>query len=75
MDKSDLHPQDIVVMLKIRMEEGKPWTQISLAKALFMSQSEISQPIARGTPTAHSFQSAENYVWPYAKGSARGQSI
>lgn len=38
--------------------------------------------IVRGVPTAHSapplkdqIQSDEDYVWPYAKGKARGQSI
>lgn len=39
-------------------------------------------PIVRGIPTAHSasplnsdIQSSETYVWPYAKGTVRGQSI
>lgn len=39
-------------------------------------------PIVRGVPTAHSasplketIQSNEQYVWPYGKGTARGQSI
>lgn len=39
-------------------------------------------PIVRGIPTAHSapvlnneILSNENYVWPYAKGEVRGQSI
>jgi len=38
--------------------------------------------MARGIPTAHSapplnkaIQSSENYVWPYAEGKVRGQSI
>ena len=38
--------------------------------------------VVRGIPTAHSasplideIQSEENYVWPYAKGHMRGQSI
>lgn len=117
-----MRPQDVVVLLKIRMEEGNPWTQTSLSKSLFMSQSEISESLARsqyarllfekgrkvarqpfmdllqygipfmfaqqpgnivrGIPTAHSaaplknaIQSEEHYVWPYAKGSVRGQSI
>lgn len=39
-------------------------------------------PVVRGVPTSHSaaplknkIQSTENYVWPYAKGTVRGQSI
>jgi hypothetical protein len=39
-------------------------------------------PVVRGVPTSHSasplnaeIQSAEAYVWPYAKGTIRGQSI
>lgn len=38
--------------------------------------------VVRGVPTAHSasplkdeIQSSENYVWPYARGSVRGQAI
>ncbi len=42
-----MRPQDVVVLLKIRLEEGKPWTQVSLANTLFMSQSEISESLAR----------------------------
>lgn len=41
-----MRPQDIVVLLKILLEEGKPWTQLSLARALFMSQSEISASLS-----------------------------
>lgn len=39
-------------------------------------------PVVRGVPTSHSaaplknkIQSTEHYVWPYAKGTVRGQSI
>lgn len=39
-------------------------------------------PLVRGVPTAHAasplkeqIQSTENYVWPYGKGTVRGQSI
>jgi hypothetical protein len=39
-------------------------------------------PVVRGIPTSHSapplsneIQSAEPYVWPYGKGTVRGQSI
>ena len=117
-----LRPQDLVVLLKLLTEEDGVWNQISLAKSLFISQSEISaslkrsayarllqnkgkevarqpfmdllqygvpfmfpqQPgvVVRGIPTAHSAEplvqlisSSENYVWPYAKGHMRGQSI
>ncbi|MFN0215388.1 MAG: hypothetical protein ACKVT2_14115 [Saprospiraceae bacterium] len=117
-----LRPQDLVILLKLILEEGSAWNQISLAKSLFISQSEVSaslkrsayarllqnkgkevarqpfmdllqygvpfmfpqQPgvVVRGIPTAHSAEplvqlisSTENYVWPYAKGHMRGQSI
>ncbi len=117
-----LRPQDLVVLLKLLIGEAGSWNQISLAKSLFLSQSEISgslkrssyarllqikgkevarqpfmdllqygvpymfpqQPgvVVRGIPTAHSAEplvnlisSSENYVWPYAKGNMRGQSI
>lgn len=117
-----LRPQDLVVLLKLLIVEEGAWNQISLAKSLFISQSEISaslkrsayarllqskgkevarqpfmdllqygvpfmfpqQPgvVVRGIPTAHSAEplvniisSSENYVWPYAKGHMRGQSI
>lgn len=42
-----MRPQDVVVLLKLILEEGKPWTQISIAKALMMSQSEVSESLAR----------------------------
>lgn len=117
-----LRPQDVLILLKLIVEEGKPWTQMSIAKALLMSQSEVSESLARsgyarllyekgkkvarqplidllqygiawifpqqpgsvvrGIPTAHSaaplnglITSEEHYVWPYAKGSVRGQAI
>jgi hypothetical protein len=117
-----MKPQDIVVLLKLIIEENQAWTQISLAKGLMMSQSEISESLARsayarllfdkarnvarqplmdflqygiaivfpmqpgsvvrGVPTAHSasplknlIESAEQYVWPYAKGGQRGHAI
>lgn len=117
-----MKPQDVVVLLKLIIEENQAWTQISLAKGLMMSQSEISESLARsayarllfvkgrnvarqplmdflqygiatvfpmqpgsivrGIPTAHSaaplndlIESEEQYVWPYAKGSVRGQAI
>jgi hypothetical protein len=117
-----LRPQDLVVLLKLLIEEAGSWNQISLAKSLFLSQSEISESLkrstyarliqgkgkevarqpfmdllqygvpymfpqqpgaeVRGIPTAHSAEplvhlisSSEKYVWPYAKGHVRGQSI
>lgn len=42
-----MRPQDVVVLLKVLIEEDGKWTQISLAKALFMSQSEISESLSR----------------------------
>jgi len=42
-----MKPQDILILLKIISLENKPWSQITLASELFMSQSEVSQSIAR----------------------------
>ncbi len=42
-----LRPQDIVVLLKVFLEGSRPWNQISLAKSLFISQSEISASLKR----------------------------
>jgi hypothetical protein len=42
-----MRPQDVVVLLKLLNQENQQWTQISLAKALFMSQSEISESLSR----------------------------
>ena len=42
-----MKPQDIVIILKIALQENKPWTQLSLANSLFISQSEISESIYR----------------------------
>lgn len=42
-----MRPQDIVVLLKLLCEENGSWNQLSLAKSLFMSQSEISESLAR----------------------------
>ncbi|MEZ4824967.1 MAG: hypothetical protein R3C61_01535 [Bacteroidia bacterium] len=44
-----MRPQDIGVLLKICLEESDSWTQISLARALCLSQSEISESITRST--------------------------
>ncbi len=118
----NMKPQDVVILLKIIAGNSEHWQQQPLADALKMSQSEVSQsvarskytglldgsgkkvmrlafmdflqyglayvfpqkpgPIVRGVPTAHSapplnniIQSNELFVWPSAKGKARGQSI
>ena len=42
-----LRPQDLVVLLKLLIMEGRSWNQISLAKSLFLSQSEISASLKR----------------------------
>ena len=42
-----MKPQDIVVILKIIAYGENPWSQLSMADQLFMSQSEISQSLAR----------------------------
>lgn len=117
-----MKPQDVVILLKIIALETDKWQQKPLAEALGMSQSEVSQSVARshyagllydngkqvmksalleflqfglayvfpqkpgavvrGIATAHSampllrqIDSAESYVWPYAKGNMRGQGI
>jgi DNA-binding Lrp family transcriptional regulator len=120
--QSTMKPQDVVILLKIIAGNSEQWQQKSLADELKMSQSEVSQSVARskysglldgtgkkvmrlalmdflqygivyvfpqkpgsivrGVLTAHSalplssiIQSNELYVWPSAKGNARGQSI
>jgi hypothetical protein len=117
-----MKPQDVVVLLKIIALNDEHWQQKPLAQSLKMSQSEVSQSVARskyanlldgggkkvmrnvlidflqyglavvfpakpgsvvrGLPTAHStaplkneINSAEDYVWPYAKGHVRGHGI
>lgn len=42
-----MKPQDIVVLLKLIAQDNENWQQIPLAYALKMSQSEISQSVAR----------------------------
>ena len=117
-----MRPQDVVVLIKVLLEKDSNWTQVSLARSLFMSQSEISESLSRsryarllydkgrkvarqpfmdlleygipfifpqhpgnvvrGIPTGHSASplkeeiiSEQHYVWPYAKGHVRGQSV
>lgn len=45
--KQIMKPQDVIVLLKIVNLKDKPWTQLTLADELFISQSEISASIAR----------------------------
>ena len=47
LQKKAMKPQDIVILLKILCLKERPWSQITLADDLFMSQSEISQSIVR----------------------------
>jgi len=122
IQQSAMKPQDVVLLLKIISMENDNWNQQQTASELFMSQSEVSEsvarskyaglldpkgkkvmrlalldflekgvcyafpqrpgPIVRGVPTAHSasplnkiIQSTEQYVWPYGKGTVKGQSI
>ena len=42
-----MRPQDVVVLIKVRLEKDSNWTQVSLARSLFMSQSEISESLSR----------------------------
>ena len=44
-----MRPQDVVILLKIRLEASRSWTQSSLAQSLYMSQSEISESLTRST--------------------------
>lgn len=45
--KQIMKPQDVVILLKIINLGDNPWSQLTLADELFISQSEISQSIAR----------------------------
>ncbi len=122
VQQHQLKPQDIVLLLKLVSDNNPKWNQKPIADALGLSQSEVSEsvarskysglldpkgklvmklglmellqygiryifpqkpgPVVRGIPTAHSasplkkeIQSSEDYVWPYGKGTVRGQSI
>jgi hypothetical protein len=115
-----LKAQDVLVLLKLLALGSESWQQKTLAASLGISQSEISQALARlqyagllmgkeimrsafldflqygiayvfpqrpgatvrGIATAHSappireiIDSRECYVWPFAKGDIRGQSV
>jgi len=45
--QSVMKPQDIVILMKIMAYGENSWSQIQMADHLFMSQSEISQSLAR----------------------------
>lgn len=55
-----MRPQDVVVLLKLIIEENHAWTQISLAKGLMMSQSEISESLARSAYARLLFDKGRN---------------
>ena len=42
-----MKPQDIVILFKIIAQGNDSWQQLPLADSLFMSQSEVSQSVAR----------------------------
>jgi hypothetical protein len=42
-----LKPQDVVILLKVYLNEGKLWTMQNMASELFMSLSEISYGLER----------------------------
>jgi hypothetical protein len=44
-----LRPQDLMVLLKLIIQEAASWNQIALAKSLFLIQSEISESLKRST--------------------------
>ena len=47
LSKQIMKPQDVVVLLKIIATNNQDWLQVTLAQSLKMSQSEISQAVAR----------------------------
>ena len=47
IEKSNMSPQDIVVLLKIVACGAEPWLQIPMASGLGLAQSEMSRSIAR----------------------------
>lgn len=44
-----MRPQDIVIILKIHLLKETEWKQVPLARSLHLSQSEVSESIARST--------------------------
>ena len=47
VQQPNMRPQDVVILLKIITYDDQPWFQKPLSEELNMSQSEISQSIAR----------------------------
>jgi len=45
--KFGMKPQDIVVLLRIVVQNSDDWQQLPLSRSLKMSQSEVSQSVAR----------------------------
>jgi hypothetical protein len=45
--KQGMKPQDVLVLLKLISLKERPWSQLTLADELFISQSEISHSLAR----------------------------
>ena len=44
-----MRPQDMLVLVQISLQKDDTWTQVDLAQALCMSQSEISASLSRST--------------------------
>ncbi len=42
-----LRPLDIVILLKIHCKKGEPWSQMSLAKELFISSRSVNEGLKR----------------------------
>lgn len=49
MNRTNMRPQDVVILLKLMTRPSKHWTQVELARQLFLSQSEISESLARSS--------------------------
>ena len=49
-----MKPQDVVVLLKVIALNNDNWQQIPLAHSLKMSQSEVSQSVARPSMQVYS---------------------
>jgi len=47
IQQSAMKPQDVVLLLKIISIENDNWNQQQTASELFMSQSEVSESVAR----------------------------
>ena len=42
-----LKPQDVLLLLKIICQDDEQWNQLPMAKSLGLSQSEVSEAVAR----------------------------